>query len=137
MKIEVDKIPVEGLELDELIDSHSLSLDLEMQGVVFPGTIEAKAKVKKTGSEVFVNLSLKAQVEYVCGRCLSKFESIFTKIFELNYETRPGDIIDLDEDIRQEIILDFPMKLLCKPDCKGLCPNCGQNLNIGECECAL
>jgi uncharacterized protein len=43
--------------------------------------------------------------------------------------------IDLGPDIREEIILDYPVKPLCKPDCKGLCPTCGKNLNEGQCNC--
>jgi uncharacterized protein len=43
--------------------------------------------------------------------------------------------VELDDEIRQEIILDYPMKIICKAECKGLCPNCGQNLNTGECDC--
>jgi uncharacterized protein len=135
MKIYVDNIPPEGLELEERIEPQRLSLDLDMQGIDFHKAIEAKAKVKKTGSEVFVNLALEAPVEYTCSRCLCKFESIFKKAFSLDYETKPGGILELDDDIRQEMMLEYPMKLLCKPDCKGLCPNCGQNLNIVECEC--
>ncbi|MBU1147145.1 MAG: DUF177 domain-containing protein, partial [Candidatus Omnitrophica bacterium] len=59
----------------------------------------------------------------------------FKKSFSVNYEVNPGDILEIDDDIRQEIILDSPMKVVCRPDCKGLCPNCGQNLNVGKCEC--
>ncbi len=43
--------------------------------------------------------------------------------------------LDLTEVIRQYIILNIPMKPLCKPDCAGLCPHCGHNLNLGPCGC--
>jgi uncharacterized protein len=135
MKIHVDKIPPEGLELEERIEPQRLSLDLEMQGVGFYKAVDIKASFEKTGSEVLVDVVLEAPVEYICSRCLSKFEDIFKKTFNVNYEVEPNDTIDIDEDIRQEMLLDYPMKLLCRPDCKGLCPNCGQNLNIGECDC--
>jgi uncharacterized protein len=43
--------------------------------------------------------------------------------------------IDLAEDVRQMISISVPLKLLCKEDCKGLCPKCGTNLNLGQCAC--
>jgi len=74
-------------------------------------------------------------VEYTCAKCLSKFEDIFRKRFDVVLEVRPAEIVELDDEIRQEIILDYPIKIICKAECKGLCPNCGQNLNTGECDC--
>ncbi len=44
-------------------------------------------------------------------------------------------ILDLSEVIRQGLWLATPMDLLCRPDCAGLCPNCGGNRNLGECQC--
>ena len=135
MKIYVDDITSEGLEAAEEIDPQYLKLEMEQQGIVFTASVEAKARITKTGSEVFVSLSLEAPVEHTCSRCLAKLENIFKKNFNFNYEVKPGDILDIDEDIRQELILNNPMKTLCRPDCKGLCPSCGQNLNAAQCEC--
>ena len=135
MKIYVDDIPSEGLELTENINPQDLKLDLEQQGMVFTALVGAKARITKTGSEIFASLSLEAPVEYTCVRCLAKLENVFRKNFNFNYEAKPGDVLDIDEDIRQELILNNPMKTLCKPDCKGLCPDCGQNLNVAQCEC--
>ncbi|MDP2905278.1 MAG: DUF177 domain-containing protein [Candidatus Omnitrophota bacterium] len=44
-------------------------------------------------------------------------------------------MIDLTEDIREGIMLDYPIKPLCKPDCSGLCPVCGADLNVHKCRC--
>lgn len=46
-----------------------------------------------------------------------------------------NDRIDLEETILHEVQLGVPMKVLCKEDCKGLCPICGQDLNEGQCDC--
>jgi uncharacterized protein len=86
-----------------------------------------------------------------CNRCLSDVEVDFDIHFqeELNFSTRNQDEInelkeanylneydlDLDLLVQDEIILDFPMKVLCNEDCKGLCSNCGTNLNKGSCNC--
>ncbi|MDD5195443.1 MAG: DUF177 domain-containing protein, partial [Candidatus Omnitrophica bacterium] len=45
------------------------------------------------------------------------------------------EYLTVDNDIREEVLLNFPMKVLCKPDCKGLCPGCGANLNNEVCKC--
>lgn len=136
MKIYVDKIPPEGLELSEKIDPSKISLaDLDRQGIILDKGIDVKARIKKIGSEVFAAVSIEAPVEYSCARCLAKFNNILKKEFNVTCEVKAGDILGIDEDIRQEIILDSPMKVVCNPDCKGLCPNCGQNLNIDTCGC--
>ncbi|MBU0759285.1 MAG: DUF177 domain-containing protein [Candidatus Omnitrophica bacterium] len=135
MRIHVDKIPPEGLEIAGEIDSHTMSLDMEDQGIALTGSISVKAKVIKAGGEVFADISLEVPAEYTCGRCLAKFAGVLKKEFKTSYDVQPGEIIEMDEDIRQETILDCPMKSLCKPDCKGLCQNCGQNLNVDTCEC--
>lgn len=50
-------------------------------------------------------------------------------------ETFTGDQIDLADVVRRGIIGELPMKLVCREDCKGLCPICGKNLNEGDCGC--
>ena len=134
MKIYVDKIPNGGLELNEKIEPGLLSLD-EHTVVNFIKPIDVKANVMKTGAEIFVDVLLEAPVEYTCVKCLSKFEYIFRKKFDIVREIKPAEIVELDDEIRQEIIVDYPMKVICKAECKGLCPNCGQNLNIEKCDC--
>ena len=55
------------------------------------------------------------------------------------YETsrgRGGDNVDLRFAIREQWLLEVPAFVLCRPDCKGLCPTCGANLNQGACSCA-
>jgi uncharacterized protein len=60
----------------------------------------------------------------------------------LSLPERPGcftiderHILDLTEAIKQYALLAIPMKPLCRQDCRGLCPNCGHNLNEGPCDC--
>lgn len=43
--------------------------------------------------------------------------------------------LDIEQLVREEIVLNFPSKLLCSEDCKGLCPKCGANLNVSKCGC--
>lgn len=46
-----------------------------------------------------------------------------------------GDEIDLSDSLRENVLLELPMKPLCSEDCEGLCPGCGANLNTDECQC--
>ena len=135
MKIYVDNIPSEGLEIREDIDHKKILPDLDAVSVSFVRPIDVKAKVVKAERDVFIDVVLEADCEYTCARCLAKFQKVFKKNFNMSYEVSPGDILEIDEDIRQEIVVDYPMKILCEPDCKGLCPNCGQNLNVEKCDC--
>jgi len=135
MKVYVDKIPEEGLDLTEKIDPGNISLDAGEGCASFTKSIDVKAKITKLCNELLANVAIESGVEYTCARCLAKFQNVFKKEFNVTHEVKSGDVLELDEDIRQEIILDNPMKVVCKPDCKGLCPRCGQNLNISMCDC--
>ncbi len=50
-------------------------------------------------------------------------------------ETFDGQTIDLDPIVREQVLLALPMRVICREDCKGLCPSCGQDLNVEKCAC--
>lgn len=134
MKIDANRIPPEGLILEEEISP--AALDLETDIIRFHGPVKLRALVSRITNAVTASVSLNARLDTICSRCLEDFAIDFEKNIELNYPVENSDpTIDLDPDIREEIILDYPLKPLCKPDCKGLCPQCGQNLNEGGCTC--
>lgn len=135
MKININQIPVEGLNLTEEIPSSALDLDTQL--VRFPKPVKVEADITKITNALSVNLILSTSLFMNCVRCLSEFKKEFHKSLRLNYQTNDAQpIIDLNPDIREEIILDFPINPLCRPDCKGLCLRCGRNLNEGECNCS-
>lgn len=85
-----------------------------------------------------------------CARCLTEFENTSETKFEAvvgrsqEIEEDESDeiklviedgCVNLDETIKQMIYLSMPMKAVCKADCKGICPNCGVNLNVEKCKC--
>lgn len=75
-----------------------------------------------------------------CTRCLAPAEKVFTVEFMEAFGTDDGypvvnGKIDLSKAVDDIIITNTPVAFLCKDDCKGLCPNCGANLNDGECKC--
>ena len=103
-------------------------------------TVSQKLQYKLTGSKVsggiLIHGKCKTAVSGICGRCLEEIElPVETKI-DLFFD--PEEIpeeLDISEDIREEVLLAFPMNLLCSSDCEGLCRNCGGNLNRNECSC--
>jgi uncharacterized protein len=58
------------------------------------------------------------------------------RAYKFDFEIDPeNEFIDLGEEIRQEIIMANPPRVLCGKDCKGICPKCGANLNVEQCKC--
>jgi len=136
VKIDTIKIPYEGLTLEE--DLRARALALEQEGARFPQPVKVRAEIYKITNAVTVDLSIAAAVYFDCSRCLNEFKLDFKRELRLNYPVeRVNQVIDLDEDIRQEIILALPLKPLCLKDCRGLCPKCGVNLNNEKCECGI
>lgn len=97
------------------------------------------------------------ELELPCSRCLEPFRLPVAAPFDLRYlpasevssdgerevddedlETSyyENDAIDLNGLMREQFYLALPMKPLCQDDCRGLCPQCGTNLNAGNCSCA-
>ncbi|MFH0790761.1 MAG: DUF177 domain-containing protein [Candidatus Omnitrophota bacterium] len=134
MKINTNQIPFEGISLSKSIPAQTL--DLETEVVKFRGPIEVEADITKISNVVAAALVLHSTMCLTCSRCLGEFTVDFEKKIDLNYQIDKAEqIIDLIPDIREEIIVDYPIKPLCKPDCKGLCVKCGNNLNEGICKC--
>lgn len=109
--------------------------------------VHFKGAVKNTAGIV----SLKGQAEFTanvtCSRCAEEFPKSFsvevehTLVSELQNEDNDefylveNKQLDLDALICEDVILSLPFVFLCKEDCKGICSQCGKNLNEGECSC--
>ena len=119
-----------------------------------PATV--KGKVRLSGNEVFVNGHIDTRAQVECDRCLQQIELPVSADFALEYITGSdyessemaeltedamavsvfdGDAIDVDEIVKEQILLAVPTRLLCREDCKGICPECGIDKNTGECQC--
>jgi len=134
MNINLNQIPQQGLLLTEDLDP--FALDLQTEELTFTSPVHVKAEVHKILNTVSVKVQIKAETRLLCGRCLEEFPSKFSEEFRFDYSVSPQDtFLDLEDDLRQEILLSYPMKILCKPECKGLCPKCGKNLNKEKCNC--
>ncbi len=72
-----------------------------------------------------------------CDRCLEFYRLPLDDISVCRFYDVPEDgVLDLTEDVREDMLLAFPDYFLCRQDCRGLCPSCGQNLNQGTCRCS-
>jgi uncharacterized protein len=66
---------------------------------------------------------------------LKQVEELIDHPFEVVYDVRGKEEVDALEDIREMLILDHPLRFLCREDCRGLCPHCGKELSEGFCSC--
>ncbi len=136
MKIIINQVPAEGLCLEEEIKSEELDLVTDLIKFRFP--LKLAARITRITNALTIDLNINAVIFADCSRCLSEFEWVFDKDVQLNYPLASSDVfIDLKPGIREEIILDYPIKPLCRLSCKGLCVKCGKNKNQGGCNCAL
>ncbi len=126
----------------------------EDYAVVAPVRLEMD--VHKDRDAYRVTGRVQARLRLECGRCLEPFEIPVDSAFELRYvpasantgeeeaEVAEDDLttayyknetLDLGELMHEQFVLALPMKPLCSEACKGLCPECGTNLNKGTCDC--
>ena len=139
------------IELDTVLGTDGVDIGVDysfpMEEPEFTSPVCVSGKVySRTG---IVKLSVIAEFDYRtnCARCDREFTRHFTVPVEhflvdkLNDEDMDEYIavedmhLDLDALVSEDIFLSFPMVFLCKPDCKGLCPQCGADLNEGNCSC--
>lgn len=147
------------LGLSQIIDrpgasvSFSVSVDLSdlCYGVSHPVSepVLAEGNVRNTAGVLVMQGSIATTIHGICDRCASEFHRkvefpidvvLVTKLESEENEDEwvfplEGDSADLDDIVRTVFVLNLDSKLLCKEDCKGLCPQCGKNLNDGPCNC--
>jgi len=103
----------------------------------FIGDVEISGEVVNESANVVIRGKIKCCKQFNCDRCLS--ESTENQIHEFEEEIDSAeiveDLIDITELVKDNLIASQPIQSICKADCKGLCPVCGQNLNDGECNC--
>lgn len=134
------------------------STTVDEQEIRFETPFTGEAEIWNTGDRLLVRAELSGEVKLVCSRCLT----LYTEPIDLSFEEEfvetakvdegrseedaedesgrtvsfySGDEIDLTESLRENILLELPMKPLCSDDCEGLCSTCGANLNEGACKC--
>lgn len=110
--------------------------------------LRGSVTLTRTPQGLYAQGRLQATTASECNRCLTQFQQTITsrlgELFHYPPENAPeGELavgddihIDLAPLVREDMLLSIPLQLVCRPDCKGLCPQCGQNWNDGPCDCA-
>ena len=120
------------------------------------GPLDGHARIRRTNQGLLIDGWVELTLQLECNRCLKVFEQPMRVTFEEQFyptvdvvsglplapfaaeEIFPIDAhheVDLTEAIRQNALTALPMVTLCREDCKGLCSQCGHDLNLGPCEC--
>jgi uncharacterized metal-binding protein YceD (DUF177 family) len=136
MFIEIVRIPLEGTRI--VGEDPSSVLDMDEEECIRPdGPMGYDLKAWVSGDELIVRGSVQAEVLFRCSRCAEFFslavkEPAFECVRRIDDRSEP---VDLTPDLREAIILALPNYPLCRSECKGLCSQCGVNLNSRRCEC--
>jgi uncharacterized protein len=153
MRIELENLaPTSSFE--HVYEPEELTLDEEHVRLTEPP--EVRGSVKQSGREVRLTGTITARAEVDCDRCLktvalpveTKFDVAYvpaedyrqSEAAELQEEDLglsifDGETIDVDELVREQLLLALPARALCGEDCKGLCPTCGADKNTNPCDC--
>ena len=110
-------------------------LDLDIGVMHFEEPLQVKAEAWRVDHDLTVQVHLEGERTFTCSLCLEEFNNLFEKDLTLHYDIRGLDSVNIDQDVRDEIILDHPIRILCRTDCRGLCLFCGANLNEDRCDC--
>lgn len=119
-------------------------------------TSGAAELLPNTNGEIRIRGTLKVVMECECDRCLETAQFPLKLDFDLFYEPLEevpedldvaleaedstidyyeGEGLVLEDVLREQVLLALPMQRICREDCKGICPVCGQNRNRGDCGC--
>jgi uncharacterized protein len=154
MRIDVRELELGPLALKGEILPSELGFDPSEIQVL--GGIQIDIAAEKQSLEVRVRGRLNTDVELACSRCLEPVPFPVATEFDQFYESNAdhplqgeialqesdteigffsGDFIEVSDIAREQILLSLPMKPMCREDCKGLCPHCGKNRNLKDCNC--
>ena len=118
--------------------------------------LEVHASAELVEGQIRITGSLQTKIELVCARCLESVVEEVSRDFDLFYRPMKtiakeredrlkeddteiaffeGEGLFLADVLAEQVLLALPMKVICRSDCRGLCPHCGVNLNNEECRC--
>jgi uncharacterized protein len=164
MRIHIEELEGGTLDLEfsETPESFPVLQEMADNGVCeFLTPLKAALRAQQIDDIVQLEGSIATTVRLDCGRCLGSFEMPIESKFALTYRQRApapdnsgpnheeleltaedmelihyqGEEINLENEIQEQVVLAFPIRPLCRPDCRGLCPACGADLNAANCDC--
>jgi uncharacterized protein len=162
MFIKVKDLELRKLEFDETLAPGTLDLGAD---ITQTGPLAAKGRAelvrenrgaKQSVDDIRLVGSLSTDLEVRCARCLEPVGQKVADAFDLIYRPQGVDAIAeeqsissaeteigyyqgegllLEDVLKEQVLLSLPVKQVCREDCKGLCPQCGTNLNTASCDC--
>jgi uncharacterized protein len=147
MKVQISDI-ISGKDRNKKIDYKFQipQFDFEGDKIKSVGSCEVDGIISSDSDILILNAEIKVDLEMICSRCLDTFiypididiEERFTTNSKSEDEEAVvviDDVLDITEIVETSIISTLPIKRVCKEDCKGLCQECGCNLNSNTCSC--
>lgn len=123
----------------------------EGTGLALAKPLEVDLQARSVGEGIFVRGTIRTTLVLPCRRCLAETEREVDETVDLFFqeleeeeedaggEVYPipprGDDLDLTEPVREQLLLRVPQFVLCREECRGLCPQCGADMNRAPCEC--
>ncbi len=124
LKVNVRQLDNEGVDLEGVLEPRELDLEVlreDSRGVEFKGCVGYRLHVSLVSAGVLVKGYLRAKGHCVCDRCLNEFEMPLDNVEVCHYYEDVGfDEIDISPELREDLLICFPMKLLCSVDCQGI-----------------
>jgi uncharacterized protein len=154
MRIELDKLEGRSSAFAHTYEPGEIVLDEENARLTEAPQINGR--LARSGHEVRLHGTITARAEVDCDRCLKALSVPVATDFDVTYvpatdyydeataelqeddlglSVFDGEAIDLDELVREQVLLAMPPRMLCTEECKGLCPVCGEDRNSQECAC--
>jgi DUF177 domain-containing protein len=154
MHIEIESLTEAGRPFTHTYGPAELSLEDERARLV--GATEVAGRASRKRQRVHLRGTIATELEVYCDRCLAPVGVPLNTEFDVRYDPPDaddasenvelqgeeleasiytGEQIDLDELVREQVLLALPTRSLCREDCKGLCPTCGADLNAQDCNC--
>jgi len=131
-----------GFSRDFHFDMPQIQLDPDL----IMSDLTGKVTISRTSEGLLAQMNIRASIGFACSRCLDDFSQLleidFTELFTFNSHKQPDTefvlpddgIIDFAPLAREYMLLELPINPICKPDCKGFCQECGNNLNEELCD---
>ncbi len=140
-------------KLSKMPFSHRFIPEIEEKtnfGIITVNVFDIEGEIVKNGSEMKIEYSYSGSILYSCSRCLDevlvKYQRHIKKMIvrsipesseeEDDWYLAEDHLLNLEAIVSDEVMIDLPYQTLCDNECKGLCPNCGVNLNHETCSCS-
>ena len=146
MKLNIQSIDDDVVEYDADLDNSFIDHEIKKN---YKNPIKTHVVLDKFGRDYRVDIEIETTASYTCDRCLADYKDRFVaqqrQLFHVGSQDANNDDIvqlpdsateiDLAPFLMEMVLLNHPVKMLCSDDCKGICPNCGINLNSEKCKC--